>query len=137
MTDHEIIEALDCCIRHEKCEKCPMYKKCDFFYDRDYVGAPDILILSLDLINRQRKEIENLQSEVEILQQWVESVPYTLQQATELIKLEAIKEFADLSIKRICRAVTAPTPTESYVVERCTQEIDNLAKETEKESYVF
>lgn len=26
MTDGEIIEALHCCIKNEKCDKCPMYK---------------------------------------------------------------------------------------------------------------
>ena len=45
------------------------------------------------------------------------------------IKAEAVKEFADLSIKRICEQVSAPTPSESYIVERCNQEIDNLLKE--------
>ena len=61
MTDDEIIEALDCCIKNEKCDKCPMYKKCEFFYDRDYVGIPDILILSLDLIKRQNTKIYKLE----------------------------------------------------------------------------
>lgn len=61
MTDGEIIEALYCCIKKEKCDKCPMYKKCEFFYDRDYVGIPDILVLSLDLIKLQKEKIDKLE----------------------------------------------------------------------------
>ena len=60
MTDGEIIEALHCCTKNEKCDKCPMYKECEFFYDRDYVGIPDILVLSLDLIKRQKEKIDKL-----------------------------------------------------------------------------
>ena len=60
MTDGDIIEALCCCIKNEKCDKCPMYKNCEFFYDRDYVGKPDILVLALDLIRRQKEKIDKL-----------------------------------------------------------------------------
>ena len=61
MTDSEIIDALSCCIKFEPCDKCPMYEKCEFFYDRDYVGVPDILILSLELIKRQKEKIDQLE----------------------------------------------------------------------------
>lgn len=42
------------------------------------------------------------------------------------------KEFADSVIKNICEQVNAPTPSESYVVEKCNQVIDNLVKEMEE-----
>ena len=61
MTDDEIIEALDCCIKNEKCDKCPLYKNCEFFYDREYVGVPDILTLSLNLIRKQKEKIDKLE----------------------------------------------------------------------------
>ena len=61
MTDNDIIKALECCIKYEKCEKCPIYGKCEFSYDRDYVGIPDILSLSFDLINRQQARIKELE----------------------------------------------------------------------------
>ena len=54
---------------------------------------------------------------------------YTDQTAKETIKAEAIKEFADLAIKSICEKVSAPTPSESYIVEKCNQVIDDLVKE--------
>ena len=61
MNDSEIIEALSCCIKYEQCDKCPMYEKCEFSYDRDYFGVPDILRLSLDLIKRQKEKIDQLE----------------------------------------------------------------------------
>ena len=61
MTDGEIIDALDCCIKYDPCDKCPIYKECEFSYDRDYVGVPDILPLSLDLIKRQKAKIDQLE----------------------------------------------------------------------------
>ena len=62
MTDGEIMAALDCCIKYEPCDKCPMYKECAFFYDRDFLGVPDILTLSLDLIKRQNAKIDQLEN---------------------------------------------------------------------------
>lgn len=77
-----------------------------------------VLNASLDLINRQKDEIERLKEFI------VET-----RRCDKEIKFETIKEFADLSIKRICEQVSAPTPSESYIVERCNEEIDNLVKE--------
>ena len=61
MSDEEIIKALYCCTKYETCDKCPIYKECEFSYDRDYVGVPDILTLSLDLIKRQKAKIDQLE----------------------------------------------------------------------------
>ena len=51
-----------------------------------------------------------------------------LKKENKKVKLEATREFADLAIKTICEQVCAPTPSESYIVEKCNQIIDNLAK---------
>ena len=61
MTDGEIIDVLDCCVKYEPCDKCPMYKECEFFFDREYVGVPDILALARDLIKRQKAKIDQLE----------------------------------------------------------------------------
>lgn len=114
MTDKEIKKALECCIKPTSdCENCPYYKKeeCFDMAKRD----------ALNLINRQQAEIERLQKENN---QFAD-----LGKMYSEIRAEAIKEFADLSIKRICENVNAPTPSESYVVEKCNQVIDNLVKE--------
>lgn len=56
MTDNEIIKALECCISGQPCKetKCPFYKKgceIDIYAVEKY---------ALDLINRQKAEIEKL-----------------------------------------------------------------------------
>ncbi len=109
MTDNKIIKAL------KECEECHYYNDCE-----------KSTRLALDLINRQKAEIERLKP-------FRDAAYDALKTNYFAIKAEAIKEFADLSIKRICKNVTAPTPTESYIVERCSQEIDNLVKEMEKD----
>ena len=62
MTDNEIIKALECCINDEvgitQCAVCPYHE----IGDGDYC-VQDLLQQSLDLINRQKAEIERLQKE--------------------------------------------------------------------------
>ena len=70
-------------------------------------------------------EIERLNKVYQANQQLINA----LNKSYFLAKSKAYKEFADLSIKRICEQVSAPTPSESYIVERCNQEIYNLLKE--------
>ncbi len=54
-TDEEIIRTLECCAYSDGCERCQCSKQCD--------GA-EHLINALDLINRQKAEIERLKSEL-------------------------------------------------------------------------
>jgi DNA-binding ferritin-like protein (Dps family) len=75
---------------------------------------------ALDLINRLQAEIKDLQKVV---------IDDYASEYDNKIKAEAYKEFADLSIRRICEEVSAPTPSESYIVEKCNQTIDELLKE--------
>lgn len=63
MTDNEIIKALECCCKNNNCEGCPL----------DYLTfssqcASELAIKSLDLINRQRAEIERLNAKVKIVE---------------------------------------------------------------------
>ena len=126
MTDNEIIKALGCCIKNKKCDNCPMYKKCEFFYDRDYVGIPDVLILSLDLINRQKAENERLKS-------LERNVYETVEKLKNKIESEARKEFAErLKAKEaihFCKCGEAFVYTDLF-----NGEIDNLVKEMEKDN---
>ena len=82
MTDNEIIKALECCSR-ENCFSCPYRGKC-------HQGNP-MITDSLNLITRQQLEIEKLNKEIQITKD-----AYTmLQTKIEIIKSEAVKEFAD------------------------------------------
>ena len=51
MTDNEIIKALECCI-NDKCQECPLNKL--------FCGREVAMQYALDLINRQKAEIERL-----------------------------------------------------------------------------
>ena len=90
MTDNDIIKALECCgCDNYQCDNCPYaYKTCTVYKD------------SLDLINRQKAEIERLREETaELIDD-----RYATQLLCHLIKKEddtrnvrsdAIKEFAE------------------------------------------
>ena len=83
MTDDEIITALECCdfTDIKACEECPLYHT----FDCSFV----IIDKSLDLIARQKAEIERLKKDFDIMcfvtaKRWVKNA-----------KSEAIKEFAE------------------------------------------
>lgn len=89
MTDEQIIKALKCCVKTEfisDCAKCKM-----FAFD-----CKDILIENaLDLINRQKAEIEELKTEIERM----EDENYTLKNKIE-IRDNLIEQLgSDINIK--------------------------------------
>lgn len=56
MTDNEIIKALECCVNNQYCWLCVLKDREDDCYD--------ILKSALDLINRQKAEIDRLKNEL-------------------------------------------------------------------------
>ena len=56
MTYNEIIKALECCANHDCCRLCPLWEDCG-----DLATLTDC---TLNLINRQKAEIENLKDKV-------------------------------------------------------------------------
>ena len=118
MTDKEIIKALDCCIWGRSlsdCIKsgCPARKRegCSYYLrtDDDFEGVIFVELIkdALDLINRQKAEIERLQ-DVNI----------------RLTKAEAIKEFAERLKKH-----TTTLFDWSEVVEISVDDLDDIVKE--------
>ena len=69
MTDNEIIKALECCIGWGTCKErqCPMIKECADDLDSVYKYA-------LDLINRQRAEIEELNRELRRAERYLSQI---------------------------------------------------------------
>ncbi len=61
MTDNEIIKALECCEKPvgKGCKECPLYNT--------DCTAINLGAIALDLINRQKAEIEKKDTEIEIL----------------------------------------------------------------------
>ena len=84
MTDNDIIKALECCgCDNYQCDNCPYaYKTCTVYKD------------SLDLINRQKAEIEKWKALAENGESAIDTNNRLVQKFAE-IKSEAIKEFAE------------------------------------------
>lgn len=134
MTDNEIIEALECCIKDDYdkgCTECPVhcYKGCDFHLAK----------FALDLINRQQAEIERLQNTIISLSDYLDILGIDktdtsiVRTATELnaqiradVKAEVIKQFAERVKSRLI--------TVTYM--NFDDIIDNLVKEIEGENIV-
>ena len=126
MTDEQIIKALRCCGMRD-CGKCP------------YVGfkeeCSNLSILALDLIDRQKEEIERLKKNIDGLNIFTTN-------HMKVIRVQAIKEFAERLKSRLANlSVQTKThgrkTTPNYVDDIANQilhdvvpqEIDNLVKE--------
>ena len=125
LTDNEIVRALECCASAEyQCQKCTLYGKC-------YDGM--VCEEALDLINRQKVEIESLKREIPN-RKYATCVKVrngmiytkTLDDYDWLIgdiSAEAIKEFAE-RLKE-----TFPQDDFLRSTKRISEDIDNLVKE--------
>ena len=82
MTDNEIIKALECCKKPLSESNC---KECAFYHS----GRCSLNMLNavLDLINRQKAEIERLKKNIDGLNIFTKN-------HIKVIRLQAIKEFA-------------------------------------------
>ena len=123
MTDNEIIKALECCSTGETyadCEKngCPLYLGITMgckYIDKENQLYSD----ALDLINRQKAEIETLKGST-IVSTIMES-----QRIKREAKAEAYKEFAE----RLNEKAQIADCFDSYNMVVGTHFIDNLLKE--------
>ena len=104
MTDKEIIKALECCCspKVNACDDCPFHKRC--YENNEWLEKE-----AIDLINRQKAEIERLEQEKGQFEADVEMFTDIDKMYSEL-KAEAKKEFAEELIYKI---VNTPTKFES------------------------
>lgn len=141
MTDNEIIKALECCFKMESCGHCPLYST-----DPDIKECTTTLSKNaLDLINRQKAEIEKAKRYVKtaltiLSESKLYGEPITdmsvFQKYIDKLNARAIKEFAERLKEKAqshsCRyngCVYGITAVE-------IKEIDNLVKEmTEGNQY--
>lgn len=123
MTDEQIIKALECCVKTEfisDCAKCEM-----FAFD-----CKDILIENaLDLINRQKAEIERMENQSTLL---LKKKCKDINTARKIIKSEAIKDFAE-RLKRTSIGLEIGDDKKFKMTVVSTVAIDNLVKEMAKE----
>lgn len=120
MTDNEIIKALECCnkpLGENSCTECAFYHsgRC----------SHNMLKAALDLINRQKAEIEKLKQENDFFRKTItENAQRALEvtvEAIETAKSEAIKECVERLKKRFYLSAA-----------RCVMEvyhIDDIVKE--------
>ena len=107
MTDNEIVKALECCISVDgDCRQCPANDFCEND-ENDFLG------LLLDLINRQKAEIENMRKNLKFVHE-------IMLKSDQKIRTEAIKEFAERLKEQIFIKKDKPLYFEK---------IDNLVKE--------
>lgn len=129
-TDEQIIKALECCVKTEfisDCAKCKM-----FAFD-----CKDIFIENaLDLINRQKAEIEELKTEIERKKNQntllLKKKCKDINTARKIIKSEAIKEFAE-RLKRTAIGLEIGDDKKLKMTVVSTAAIDNLVKEITEE----
>ena len=120
MTDNEIIKALECCTEDEDYTHCPSIKEMPYC-------SNDIMVGALNLIKRQQAEIERLKNEI----QTTKDAYIMLQTKNEIIKSEAVKEFAERlknKIKIECNPYGKPTFDYDTSI-AIMRYIDNLVKE--------
>lgn len=138
ITDKEIIKALRCCSEPcAECNECPLY-----YTGGVYCYTFEIQKHALDLINRQKAEIEKLKIENEILSSNADNAfQEGLNECRELfkpdIKAEAYKEFAE-KLQSLCKEIIANKWNEkvapvswSYAYDNFIDDINNLLKEME------
>ena len=115
MTDNEIIKALKCCSETtgSECSKCPLLNvEC---------SAYDLYKLALDLIKRQKAEIEGLEAQHR-----------EMCIGMKVLKNKAIKEFAGRLKETITKAIDTYYTSNGggyYLAEDTIEDIDNLVKE--------
>lgn len=101
MTDNEIIKALECCCGDDGCFGCPYTENHSCRLLRNPIKD------ALDLINRQKAEIERLKENNRVLQYCNQvniSSTAELHDRLRTAKAEAIKEFAENAVDRVEKA---------------------------------
>lgn len=135
MTDAEIIKALECCAGDDGCDVCPMYKPSS-------ECITELQGKALDLINRQKAEIDELTEKLECLlchatgsklskstyslRTMESAVNDEVQECCEEARAEAIKEFAERLKKKMvdmCYAEDAYIPYPFTFVDNLTKEM--------------
>ncbi len=122
MTDNDIVKALECCVDwcgNVSCWDYPLKNTGCIHFDK--------LKESLDLINRQKAEIERLKEHCSKCGEKTTKTILNLQELLGTAKAEAYKEFAD-------RLKENSIATFSWNGVVLVEEIDNLLKEMESDN---
>lgn len=113
MTDKEIIKALECCeIAYDQdCAECPLYPD-----DGEIVCREVLREEALDLITRQKAELENLKVENQSLRSAANSLKMHYEEAQ--VEIERLEE----------RSVEVSKTIKSEAVKECIAKVKNYIK---------
>ena len=125
MTDKDIIKAIEYCKSENSCIGCPYEFEGEFCEDKLKEDA-------LDLINRQERKIEELETALFNLGATFEYDAELIMQEKSVIKAEARKEFAE-NLKKHERYATDVFDHTTMVVVR-VEDIDNVLEKMEEYS---
>ena len=111
MTDNEIIKAFEMhLLDNRDCELCPYgpaHYRCDL----------ELLKDALDLINRQKAEIERLQNKLSTVRQDLVATIPIIKEELKTAKTEAYKEFAKFLIDKSQNSTISISDLPDYVAE--------------------
>lgn len=142
MTDNEIIKALECCSKmslyHIPCENCPaIHENC--------LSGRILIKQALDLINRQKAEIERLKDYPKCVYEYDGDItdyclktPCPNYKTVDAIRTEAVKEFAERLKEELegeyIKVTNKLENAQNIVVSTNIKIVDNLVKEMVGES---
>lgn len=127
MTDNEIVKALECCSTYSgSCEKCPAFVKVD------RSNCNKVLVGALDIINRQKAEIEKNENIIRLADKTIEAQNAEIERLNkEVDRLSQLVLYHDGdvadAIKEFAERLKADCPAELLVIH--FDAIDNLVKE--------
>ena len=131
MTDNEIIKALECCNVFDSCpDECPFHSK-DFSKKLNCLDEKEgIMAKTLDLINRQKAEIERLQKANGLLKYLKEAVHRIeiggKEEVVEYASDEAFHNAITNKINLMCNVQTAKSEAYKEFAERlCEGRVSN------------
>ena len=118
MTDNEIIKALECCSTYKgKCTDCPAFVKVD------RSNCKQVLLGAIEIINRQREEIEKRERGLQFLQEAIGKNESRWLGIVAEQRAEAIKEFAK-KIQRHCTSIELNAYIDTLVEETVGADIE-------------
>ena len=92
MTDNEIIKALECCI-NDKCQECPLNKL--------FCGREVATEYALDLINRQKAEIERLKKRLVLAEECIDEIEDAAYRAGSNDRIDEVIEEYNTLVKEM------------------------------------
>lgn len=135
LTDNEIVKALECCIKSNHFGDC-FWNDCPFVSEKGCkVGNESLYPYVLNLINRQKAEIENLTKACENQQKISMDRYFEIERLKEKISVakvdELIKSCCNDTAKKFAYKLKSffPSDNEPYQYWEIHEGVDNLLKE--------